>query len=212
MPAYRPRDPQPVSRPGELALAALGGVLVVLMLAALTGLGAAAAVFGGGWVWPPDTASMIATAGGLLSGHPGDGLPAAAAASVPGPAAVYSGVAIAEIVTVVLGVTVGVVIASYAQPGDTRRGMATRTEAARVLGVRRLRTSRRIIRPDLYGPARGNLTGRGRLTSLASITLWPASPASTTIRGDDRAEPATSSTSDAFDAFDAFDASARWRS
>lgn len=147
------RDPQPMGRGGEVALVALAGVLMLLGLAALAGLGAASALAGGGWVWPHGSDSIGAVLGGLLTGHPGQGLPPELAGRVPGRAAVYSGVAAAELVMLALAGAGGVLFWRYHRPGDARRGMATRSEAAQVLGRSRLRAARAIIRPDLHGPA-----------------------------------------------------------
>jgi len=151
MSRHRAPDPQPIGRSSELALLALVAALGVLAVAACAGLGAAAAWFGGGWVWPPDTEHLITTMAGLLSGRPGQGLPAADEPRVPGPVPVYACTAVAEVLTLTVAVGVAVVVGRFAGPGDARRGMATRGEAAQVLGVRRLRRARAIIRPDLYG-------------------------------------------------------------
>ena len=148
---YRARDPQPISRGGEAAVAALAGVLLLLALAALTGLGAAAALFGGGWVWPRGAATIGRVLAGLLTGHPGRGHEPALTGKVPGHLAVYGCVAATELALLGLA-TVGAVLGwRYHRPGDGRRGMATRAEAAQVLGLTRLRHARTIIRPDLYG-------------------------------------------------------------
>ncbi len=147
------RDPQPMGRGGEVALVALAGVLMLLGLAALAGLGAAAALAGGGWVWPHGSDTIGSVLGGLLTGHPGRGLPPELAARVPGPVAVYAGVAVAELVMLAVAGVGGVLFWRDHRPGDARRGMATRSEAAQVLGRSRLRSARAIIRPDLHGPA-----------------------------------------------------------
>jgi len=148
------RDPQPMTRGWEAPVLVLAGVAVALGLAALTGLGVAGALFGGGWVWPEgsDTAGQVL--GGVLSGQPGAGLPADLHARVPGPTAVYGCVALAELFAVALSITAAVLFCRNRQPNDARRGMATRAEATTVLGRARLREARTIIRPDLYGPAR----------------------------------------------------------
>jgi hypothetical protein len=151
----RRRDPQPASRGGELALIVLAAVLLLLALAALTGLGAAAALFGGGWVWPESQDSTGEVLGGLLSGQPGRGLPARLQDRVPGPGAVYSTVAVATLLTAALTSAGGVLFWRYHRPTDARRGMATRAEAAQVLGRGRLRAARTILRPDLYSSTRG---------------------------------------------------------
>jgi hypothetical protein len=150
----RRRDPQPVGRPGELALLGLVGGLVLIMGAALVGLGAASVLFGGGWVWPPAGSSLNHTVGGMLTGHPGRGLPPHLAARVPSPGVVYAVVAVAELLLLAMGILVPRRLASYLRPGDARAGMASRAEAAAALGVGQLRRARVIIRPDLYGTRR----------------------------------------------------------
>jgi len=148
------RDPQPVGTGWEVAFVAVSAVLLLLGLGALAGRGAAAAILGGGWVWPARGAFRTAL-GGLLTGRPAAGLAAAAAARLPGAVAVYAAVGVAELVSVALLAAGGIGWAGYSRPGDARGGMATRGEAAAVLGVGRLRSVRSIIRPDLYGPPGG---------------------------------------------------------
>ena len=71
------RDPQPLGRGGETAAVAIGGAGVLLGVAALAGLGLAGALLGGGWVWPASLEAAGPVLGGLISGDPGRGLPAA---------------------------------------------------------------------------------------------------------------------------------------
>ncbi len=110
------RDPQPIGRSGEVALVALAAVLMLLGFAALAGLGAAAALAGGGWVWPHGNDTIGSVLGGLLTGHPGRGLPPELAARVPGPVPVYSGVAVAELAMVVVATAGGVLFWRYHRP------------------------------------------------------------------------------------------------
>ena len=159
-PNQRRRDPSPLGRGGETALVALCAVLLAVCVAALAGLGTACLVAGGGWVWPHGSTAIAHVLGGLLSGRPGRGLPPVLANRVPGRIAVYSGVVVAELLLAALAVAGGVAFTRWHRPGDARGGMATRSEAAAVLGVGRLRSTMAIIRPDLYGaapsqPARG---------------------------------------------------------
>ena len=142
-----------MARGGEVALVAVAGVLMLLGTAALAGLGVAAALAGGGWVWPHASDTIGAVLAGLLSGDPDRGLPPELAARVPGPVAVYIGVAVAELVMLAVAAVAGVLFWRYHRPGDARRGMATRSEASQVLGRSRLRADRAIIRPDLHSPA-----------------------------------------------------------
>ena len=146
------RDPQPISRGGELALVMAAGALLLLALAALLGLGLASAVWGTGWVWPHGSDTIGAVLGGIMSGHPGAGLPTPLQADVPGRAVVYSAVAGTELLMLTLTGTAGVLFWRYHRPADARRGMATRAEAEQVLGLSRLRSTKAIIRPDLHRP------------------------------------------------------------
>ena len=150
-PGQRGRDPQPLGRAGETALVVLCAVLLAVSLTALAGLGAASWLAGGGWVRPHGSTTAAHVLGGLLAGHPGRGLPPTEATRVAGPAAVYVAVAASELVLLVVAGFGWALFARWYRPGDARRGMATRGEAAAVLGTGRLRAVRAILRPDLYG-------------------------------------------------------------
>jgi hypothetical protein len=161
------RPPPDSAPPGDLVLLAIAGAALVLALGALVGLGVAAALFGRGWVWPPTSASAVHTLGGLLTGHPGRGLDAAAQHRVPGRFAVYAVVAVVE--AVLIGVSVGclrwAVTATrtyrVSQPpppgpqawhGRPAPRYAATGEVAAVLGRRSLHRRRvAALRPDLYG-------------------------------------------------------------
>jgi len=151
-PYPRRRDPQPLGHGWEVAVVAGSGILLAVALAALTGLAAASASFGNGWVWPRGTVTVVHVLGGLLTGHPGRGLPPAQAARVAGPVAVYAGITVCEAMLGGIAVTAGVLAAGHHRPGDARRGLATRGEAEQALGCGRLRAAKEIIRPDLYPP------------------------------------------------------------
>lgn len=161
MPQQRLRDPQPLARGGEVAFVIVAGALLLLGLAALTGLGAAAAVFGAGWVWPDGVDQIGQVLRGVLSGHPGWGLPESLQEGVPGRAAVYSCIAVSELVMLSVVGTTGVLFWRSHRPGDARRGMATRAEAQQVLGRSRLRRARHLLRPDLFRPT-GSRIGSAR--------------------------------------------------
>lgn len=151
------KDPQPLGQGWELPFVLLTAALIGAGLAALAGCGAAAAVLGGGWVWPHGTQPMLHTLGGLLSGHPGAGLTPQAAAKIPAPAAVYAGVGLAEILFLTTTLTVAALACRRWRPG-AGSGMATRAQAVDALGVAELRAARGLIRPDLY-PARDRKGG-----------------------------------------------------
>ncbi|WP_324276961.1 conjugal transfer protein [Blastococcus brunescens] len=161
---FRRRDPQPIARGWELAVAAVGGALIAVALAALAGLGLASALWGGGWVWPQGTETITHVLGGLLSGDPGRGLPPDQLARVARPVPVYACVVLAELVLLTAAVITAVLVARHRRPGDARGGMATRREAQQALGLRQLRAGRAVIRPDRY-PSRDS---RGRLHRLLS--------------------------------------------
>ena len=161
---FRRRDPQPIARGWDLAVAAAGGALIALALAALVGLGLASALWGGGWVWPRGTETITHVLGGLLHGTPGRGLPPDQLRQVAGPIPVYACVAAAELVLLTAAVITAVLVTRYRRPGDARGGMATRREAEQALGLRQLRAGRAVIRPDRY-PATDS---RGRLHRLPS--------------------------------------------
>jgi hypothetical protein len=152
---FRRRDPQPISRGWELAVAAAGGALIAVALAALVGLGLASALWGGGWVWPHGTETVTHVLGGLLRGNPGRGLPPDEMSQVAEPIPVYASVAAAELVLLTAAVITAVLVARYRRPDDARGGMATRREAEQALGLRQLRSGRAVIRPDRY-PSRGS--------------------------------------------------------
>ena len=151
-PYQRRRDPQPVSQGWEIAAAAIGGALLGLGLAAVAGLGLASAMFGGGWVWPHGADTIGHVIDGVLTGHPGRGLPSAQLKLVASPGAVYCCIAGCELIVLALAVTASALVARYRRPNDARSGMASRSEAEQVLGISTLRGAKEIIRPDLYPP------------------------------------------------------------
>ena len=148
----------------------LGAALV--MIAALAGQGVAGLLTGTGWVWP-DSRQLIPTVGGLLSGHP----------RVAPAWLVYLSVAVVEAVLLVgYGWALRWV---WTELGPGRRaGLATRAQAAAVLGVGRLQRVRHLIRPDLYGRPHPRRLGRGGPRQRARRGSDPPSDsAGITVRG-----------------------------
>ena len=143
----RRRDPVGYTPGWEVAVAVIAGSLLVIALAALLGLGLAAWVFGGGWVWPHGTSMIGSVLGGLLSGRPGHGLPLIEATRVPAAAAVYPCVVVLELLFIAALAWAAVLIVRRFR----NDGMATRWEAQQALGESRLHEAKAIIRPDLYG-------------------------------------------------------------
>ncbi|WP_246080392.1 conjugal transfer protein [Modestobacter altitudinis] len=123
--------------------------MILVVLAALAGLGLASALWGGGWVWPHGTETITRVLDGLLHGQPGRGLPPEQLRRVARPVPTYACIALAEATLLAAAVAVGICIARFRPRGN---GMASRNEAEQALGIRQLRAARSVIRPDRYRP------------------------------------------------------------
>ena len=150
VPYQRRRDPVGYTAGWEVAVAAIAGAVFVIAAAALLGLGVAALLFGGGWVWPHGTNTIGSLLGGIFTGHPGRGLTMGEASRVPAAAAVYLCVAVLELLFVAVLIWCCVLLVRRFR----NDGMATRWEAQQALGIGQLQDAKAIIRPDLYGRAR----------------------------------------------------------
>ena len=147
----RRQDPYPITWevPAGIALA----VLVLVVLGVHVGRGVANLLVGGGWGFP-DRARVFVSLPALLGGDPPAGLPRVEGSVASEPV----------LWTCVIGVESMLLVASLAglkfglaRWGPHRvLGLASRAEAARLLGRARLRRHSRIIRPDLY-----DKSGRG---------------------------------------------------
>jgi type IV secretion system protein VirD4 len=135
-------------------LPAAGAVcwLVAAVLLLPVGQGVASQLFGGGFVWPRE--SVPASIGGLLTGHPGRGVPVTSAADLASSAWIYTLITALELVALAAAVWLGVLWWRLLGPGALQ-GMAGRGEVARVLGLSNLRRRRKVIRPDLFGTGTG---------------------------------------------------------
>ncbi len=147
---------------------------VWLLSAALllpAGRGAAAWTFSEGWVWPRGTDALLASIGGLITGHVAAGLESAQAATVPAAWQVYAAIGVGELLLIGASIVAVRLWWNTVGPGSVR-GMATRAEAEAVLGVGQLRAARVLLRPDLYRITRGNAesepVGDDRLRRLSS--------------------------------------------
>lgn len=145
------RDPYPFT--WEIPVAVIAACGVVVAGGVHLGRAIACLLAGEGLRWPRST-EFFASLSGVLTGDPSAGLAEAATG-------VASGLLVATIVTTevflfaVLG-WAGYELASRWGP-TAPKGMATTSEAERLLGSSRLFRARRIVRPDLYG-ARALLT------------------------------------------------------
>jgi type IV secretion system protein VirD4 len=135
-------------------LPAAGGVcwLAAAVLLLPVGQGVASWMFGGGFVWPSE--SLLASVGGLLTGHPGRGVAVTSAGDLPSSAWVYPLITALELVALVAAVWLGVLWWRLLGPGALQ-GMASRSDVERVLGLSNLRRRRKVIRPDLFGTGTG---------------------------------------------------------
>ena len=147
-PLRRVRDPQPVGRGWEIALIAITIVLSVVAGAALVGVGAAAAIWGDGWVWPATAGDVGPAVVGLVEGRPGAAYPETQVARMAGLAPTYALVITCEAVLIAAGVVV--VSAVIERSRAARSGMATGRQAEQALGVSGLRAAGPVIRPDLH--------------------------------------------------------------
>ena len=133
--------------------------LLATFLLLPAGQGAAAGLFGRGWVWPRGSSALMASIRGLATGHPGWGLVAAQVSRVPAAGTVYLLIVVGELL--LIGASVWAVVLWWRHLGPSaRQGIADRLEVERVLGTSRLRRARKVIRPDLYGPERTSAAGR----------------------------------------------------
>lgn len=143
----RLRNPHPWTY--EIPLAILLTLVLIAVLGVHTGRAVANLLAGGGWGWPPAT-ELFSSLPGLLRGDAGAGLTNPGV--VADPRALRTWVLITVVVNLLGALVLSVV--AYRRWGPGRlRGMASRTEAASLLSLPRLRRHRAVIRPDLYGKA-----------------------------------------------------------
>jgi len=152
----RRRDPYPWTWeiPAGIALV----VLISLVLGAQVGRFLANLLAGAGWTWPasdtgspsPIGSAFWSSLPAVLTGHAGAGLPHPTPAALAGPQLVWTGIALTE--CAILAAMVWASVHLYQRWGPGRlRGMATRAEAEKLLGVTRLKKVSALVRPDLYG-------------------------------------------------------------
>lgn len=156
----RPVDPYPWTWEGAAGFAA---VLSLVLLASLQiGRSVALLLDGQGWRWP-DAAALVSSVGGVLKGDAGSGLVGVGHVERT---LVWGSVGGVETIAMTLVVLVGLRMRASWGP-DAVRGVATRSEAERLIGRSRLRRSASVLRPDLgRGPgvdavAGGRRAGRG---------------------------------------------------
>lgn len=184
----RRRDPYPWT--WEIPVAIVLVALAVLVLGIQLGRSVGNLAAGAGWTWPDtDTgmtvASPVSTAfwsslPEVLAGDAAAGLPNPLPAAPAGRALLWVSICLVELG--LLGMTGWAGASIYSRWGPGRmRGMATASEAERLLGVTRLRRVAPIVRPDLYGAkAAGGSTAP---THRTAVTTEPGTPSSQLGRG-----------------------------
>jgi hypothetical protein len=157
----RRRDPYPWSWESPAAIVLI--VVVVILIGLQLGRSAANLVAGAGWTWPnidPGTgtgtvvSSPVGTAfwtslPGILGGNSGAGLPPSSSSGLAGRGLLWGSITVTELTLLTLTAWAGTYLYLRRGPGRTR-GMATVSEAEKLLGVTRLRRVAPIVRPDLY--------------------------------------------------------------
>ncbi len=148
------RDPYPLT--WELPAAAVALLLVTLVGGAHLGRAAANVLAGRGLAFPGQ-ADVLRSVPRLLSGDADAGL-SGLAGQQPSRTVLLAVIAVVELL---LLVGCGwLVKAGVQQWGPGRaRGMASASEAERLLGRRRLRRVAAVVRPDLYGPRQNSHPG-----------------------------------------------------
>ena len=145
----RQQDPYPWT--WELPLTVILALLVMIILGVHLGRAVANVLAGCDWRFPAPV-DLFSSVPAVLLGDAGAGL-----VDLHGPSASPSSLLVCVGATelILLAATVFLIKFSLDRWGPQRmKGVATPSEAEKLLGVTRLRRSRRIVRPDLYGKPR----------------------------------------------------------
>jgi len=131
------------------------GIVVANLVLAMFGLHLGRAIAnvlaGGGWQFPARV-DFFTSLPAVLRGDAGAGL-TDLAGHLASSSSLFVCIGVAELI--LLGFTVVVLRLGLDRWGPARmKGMATRGEAEKLLGLTRLRRNRALIRPDLYGKDR----------------------------------------------------------
>jgi hypothetical protein len=138
-------DPYPWT--WEIPLGVVLVILIVLVCGVHLGRGIANVWAGAGWVFPTRV-ELFRSLPAVLGGDAAAGLDGINGSMSSAPV-VWMWVVITEVMLLGLSVLVLKLVLDRLGPGRLR-GMASRGEAERLLGVTRLRKVRTVVRPDLY--------------------------------------------------------------
>jgi hypothetical protein len=123
-------------------------ILMVLVCGAHLGRGIANVRAGAGWAFP-DRVELFRSLPAVLGGDAAAGLDGLSG-SMASPSAVWTWTVTAEVMLLAISVWLSKLVLERWGPRRLR-GMASRGEAERLLGLTRLRKVRSVVRPDLYG-------------------------------------------------------------
>lgn len=142
-------DPYPST--WEIPLAAIVALVLVLVLGVHLGRGMANLFAGAGWTWPARE-NLFNSLTHVLAGQPGAGLTHRhQTAGLASPRSVQAWIGLTELI-LLAGSTWAALVGLHRWGPRRIRGMAACAEAEQLLGLRRLRRVRAMIRPDLYPP------------------------------------------------------------
>ena len=145
----RRHDPYPWT--WEIPLGIVLVILMVLVCGVHLGRGIANVWAGAGWAFPTRV-ELFRSLPAVLRGDAAAGLDGLNG-SLSSPSAVWMWVVATEVMLLAVAVLLLKLVVDRWGPGRLR-GMASRGEAERLLGVTRLRKVRAVVRPDLYGKNR----------------------------------------------------------
>ena len=131
------------------------GIALVILLVPVCGVhlgrGIANVLTGAGWAFP-GRVDLFKSLPDVLRGDAGAGLDDHDG-YMPSPATLWTWTVVTEVMLLAVCVFVLKMVLDRWGPGRMR-GIASRGEAERLLGVTRLRKVRSVVRPDLYGKRR----------------------------------------------------------
>jgi hypothetical protein len=145
----RRHDPYPWT--WEIPVGIVLVILLVLVCGVHLGRGIANVLTGAGWAFP-GRVDLFRSLPDVLRGDAGAGLDDLDR-YMPSPATLWTWTVVTEVMLLAVCVFVLKMVLDRWGPGRMR-GMASRGEAERLLGVTRLRKVRSVVRPDLYGKRR----------------------------------------------------------
>lgn len=132
----------------EIPAAAILGGLCLIAVTPLLVQGVLARALAGEFAWPTDHLGLALLE--LLHGHFGAGIRPLVAEQLPPEPLMWVLTIVGEAIVLGIAAVAGLRMRDPAAGSNARHGLATSTQAAQALGLRRLRKSAAVIRPDLH--------------------------------------------------------------